>query len=153
MDAKNSRPWTTWILIALLIFQSISAFAGGILMILNPDGKATGMDQFVDKVPFGNFILPGLILFIVLGVVPFITFIGLIRKKENKFFASLNVFRGEHHWSWAYSIYTGLMLIIWITVQVQMIGGGHILQTIYPLVGVAIVIAALLPPVKRWYSL
>jgi hypothetical protein len=108
---------------------------------------------FVDSVPFGNLILPGLILSIVLGIFPLITFFGLIRKSENKYFDYLNVFKGEHHWAWAYAIYTGLMLIIWITVQVQMIGGGHFLQTLYAFVGVAILIAALLPPVKRWYRL
>ena len=152
MKTLTKRPWSAWILIVLLIFQTLSAFLGGIMMFVSPDGKATGMDAFLNEIPFGSLILPGLILSILLGIFPLITAIGLVRKKENRFFDSLNVFKGEHHWAWAYSIYTGLMLIIWITVQIQMLGGGHFLQTMYAFVAVAILIAALIPPVKRWYT-
>jgi hypothetical protein len=110
------------------------------------------MQDLAEKSINGSLFIPGIILALLLGVFPLLAFIGLIGKKESKLFDLINVYKGGHHWAWAYSIYTGLMLIIWITVQVQMIGGGHYLQTIYPLVGVAIIIFALLPPVMRWYS-
>ena len=49
------------------------------------------------------------------------------------------------------SLYTGIMLIIWIDVQIMLIGGGHYIQFIYALLGVIIVVSSLVPSVKTYY--
>ena len=147
MTENNNRHWTTWILVVLVLFQAISALYGGLMLILDPSGEMMQMQQFADKAPFGNFLLPGFILALFLGVLPLIAFFGLIRKKTSRFFDTFNAYCGEHHWSWTFSLYTGIMLVVWIAIQSQMVGGGHWLQTTYSLTGIAIIIAALLPPV------
>jgi len=44
------------------------------------------------------------------------------------------------------------MLIIWITVESAMIGGGHFLQTLYDFVGVLIIVFTLFPDTQRYYQ-
>ncbi|MEI7983103.1 MAG: hypothetical protein WCI71_15745 [Bacteroidota bacterium] len=55
------------------------------------------------------------------------------------------------HWAWTYSLYLGIMLIIWIMVEMVYIDY-DILQTIYGLLGVIIVIVALLPANMRYFG-
>ena len=95
---------------------------------------------------FTNFLIPGTVLFLLLGVFPGIAVYGMIRKPNWKWAQALSVYK-HLHWGWTFALYTGLMLIIWIDVQIAMIGGGDILQTIYALVGVVITILALVPSV------
>jgi hypothetical protein len=152
MTETNNRPWSAWILIILVLFQAVSAIYGGIMMILDPSGELMKMEPMAEKSINESLLIPGFILALLLGVFPLMAFFGLIRKKDSKLFDTINVYKGEHHWAWTFSIYTGIMLVIWIAVQSQMVGGGHWLQTTYSLTGIAIIIAALLPPVKRWYS-
>jgi len=152
---KNSlkRPWTAWLLTGLLVFQSVSAFYGMYLLLSDPTGSAMKMENQAGKSPTGDFLVPGLILGILLGLVPLIAAWGLVTRREVKAFNALNVYGKQHFWGWTFSVYTGIMLVIWITVQVQFLGGGFFIQTFYSLVGVAILIAALLPPVKDQYTL
>lgn len=55
------------------------------------------------------------------------------------------------NWSWIGSLYTGIMIILWIDFQIMLIGYGHYLQFIYALLGVIIVISSLVPSVKTYY--
>ena len=51
--------------------------------------------------------------------------------------------------TWMASVSFGLALMIWITVQVAMIGGGSWLQVLYFGVGLAILVLSLAPSVRR----
>jgi hypothetical protein len=153
MNNSLKRPWTAWILIALLVFQAVSAFYGMYLLLSDPTGSVMKLENFASKSPTGDFLIPGLILGILLGLVPLLSSWGLVTRKEVKAFNWINVYCGQHHWAWTFSVYTGIMLVIWITVQVKFIGGGFFIQTFYSLLGVLILIAALLPPVKNHYYL
>ena len=93
--------------------------------------------------PFSDFLIPGLILLVVLGVFPGILSFAVIRRPQWKAFGILNLYRGIH-WSWCYSLYLGIMLIVWILLEIVWVGY-DLLQTIYGLLGLAILIAALLP--------
>lgn len=59
------------LLIALLVLLSIEAIAGGGSFILFPEGYL-GMtpEAMLMQSPFQNFLIPGIILFSVLGVTP-----------------------------------------------------------------------------------
>jgi cytochrome b561 len=63
----------------------------------------------------------------------------------------LNPAKGRH-WSWAAAFVFGLALMIWITTQVAMIGGGSWLQPLYFGVGLAILALSLAPSVRRYLS-
>jgi hypothetical protein len=66
------------ILIACIIFQAISGLAGGIGLITDPTGASLKIPQeWLSQSPFKNYLMPGTILFIVLGIFPTIVSVGL----------------------------------------------------------------------------
>ena len=101
--------------------------------------------------PFSDFTIPGLILLILLGIFPGFTAFCLTSKPAWKWADTLNVYKNRH-FAWAYSVYIAIMLFIWITVEIQMIGFGHFIQTIYAFLGIVILITALLPGVMSFYE-
>jgi len=150
-NTKTYRPFEIYILIGLLLLQVISAFGGGIAMVLKPDGSGLGIPLYILKgSPFSNFLIPGIILSIVLGVLPLIAALGLIFGKPWGVIGMLNIYTNRY-WGWAYAVYTGLGLIIWITVQHIYIGYS-VLQTIYQSLGIIIIVFALMPRVIKYYE-
>jgi hypothetical protein len=98
-------------------FIGLGAFISGILMMLQPDGSMFQMPlTMLNGSPFNNFLIPGLILLSVNGIGNMIAAILSFRKHKLSGFAG---------------IFFGSGLIIWIFVQVSMIGGGHWLQYFY----------------------
>lgn len=152
MSSLNTkRPFEVYILIMLLLFQVLSAFGGGVTMAAKPDGSALGIPlSMLDGSPFHNFLIPGIILSVVLGVLPLIAAIGLMFSGKWYWMGICNIY-SHRHWAWTYALYTGLGLIIWITVQ-HMYIGYSILQTIYQSLGIAIVVFALMPRVMKYYE-
>jgi hypothetical protein len=121
-------------------------------MLLDPSGKTLRMPMiFLMGSPFPDYFIPGLFLLIFLGILPSIAFIGLINNRW-KGPNLLNIYN-KLHWGWTYSIYTGLILILWMDLQVSFIGYWHSIQTFHALTGVIILIFTLLPPVMNYYWL
>ena len=88
------------LLIFLLLFLSIGALVGGGAFLFFPNGfMDMSTEQMLANSPFTNFLIPGLILFTVLGVFPILIVWGLISKKGVKTFEMINIFR-DMHWSW-----------------------------------------------------
>jgi hypothetical protein len=89
--------------------------------------------------PFENFLIPGLILLIVLGIYPLAVLYGLWHKLK---------------WAWFAAFTVGAALIIWIGVEIVIIGyhPQPPLQLIYGLVGLFIVIFVFLPSVRLYYK-
>jgi len=115
-----------FLLIALGLLQTfvgLTALVSGIMLVIEPSGGLLKAPvDMLSGSPFNDFFFPGLILLTVNGAgqlaAAFLTF----RKHEStKFVGAL----------------FGFALIIWIFVQVNMIGGGHILQYSYFFIGVA----------------
>ncbi|MFC2133857.1 hypothetical protein ACFLTH_04510 [Bacteroidota bacterium] len=147
---KMKKPVSLYILLFLLFFQAISGFAGGFGMISNPSGSAMQLPiSLLENSPFKNFLIPGIILLILLSIFPAITFYGIIKQPDWRWSEHINIY-DDKHWSWTWSLYIGITLIIWITVQSALIGGGHVLQTIYDFVGILLVIFTLIPSVQKY---
>lgn len=148
-----AKPILLKILIFVIVFQAISGLAGGIGLTFSPSGESIQMPiSLLDNTPFNNFLIPGFFLLIVLGVFPAALGYAMIREPEWKFPNKLNVYLNLNY-LWTYSLYLGLILVSWIIIQVYLIGGGHIFQLIYGLLGVLILILALSPQVMNYYSL
>ena len=90
--------------------------------------------------PFGDFLVPGLILLVVLGLFPLVVLYGLSRR---------------YQWAWWLAVAVGVGLVIWITTEVSLLGylpgAGIVLQTVFGLVGVAIIALALVRPTRRFF--
>jgi hypothetical protein len=105
------------ILLILLDFLGVGAVFGGALLIVSPSGKLLGMPlSMLDKSPFTDFLIPGLILFVVLGLAPCGLVFALLKKPVSAMADRLNVYP-DMHWAWTGSIYVAFALIIWIQVE------------------------------------
>jgi len=148
----NTNHWSRFILIILILFQAASGLVGGVALVMDPSGGNMQLPpDMLNQSPFSSFFIPGLILLLVLGIFPIFVFIGLVWRPPWKWANILNVYKNRY-WGWTYALYIGIMLVIWITTQLFFIKDYHILHTIYAMLGVAIMIAALLPMVMDQYE-
>ena len=137
MAMTERRPIAIRILLALLLFQGFSGVAGGWGLTSDPTGSAIGLElEWLEGSPFADYLIPGIILLVVLGIGPLIVVIGIFRRLR---------------WAWMASLLVGLALIIWIIVEVFIVGyiSQPPLQLVYGLVGLGIVVTTLLPSVRR----
>jgi len=149
MKPKTARN----ILITLLVFLGLGAIGGGAFLIISPSGKLIGglPLSILENSPFPDFLIPGIILFLILGIAPFLISFALIRKPEIDIAEHLNFFK-DMYWAWSYTIYIAFALIIWIQVETIFINGVSWLQTFYMLYAIPIIFTALLPQVRNLYK-
>ncbi len=148
---KRSIP--TYILMLLILFQVISAVPSGLLLIIDPSGEILGLPiGMLQYSPFFDFLIPGLFLFFVLGVFPTLVLYGLVRKSKSSILEKIN-FDKNYHWSWTFSYYVGLLLVLWINMQLFFIRDFDILHFIYSMLGILIIIITHLPNTKNDYQI
>lgn len=105
------------------------------------------------KIPlFSDFLFPGMILLLVLGIGPLGIMVSLLRRQAWSLGERLNLFR-PMHWSWTFSLYTAFALIIWIMVQLYIIKETAVIHLVYMMLGLAIQIVTLLPSARNFYEL
>lgn len=141
------------IFLIVLGFLALGAIGGGIILIVSSDGALIGLPLSEFKnMPFTSYLIPGIILFSILGVAPSLLIIALLKKPESKIAEQFNIF-GDMHWSWTYSIYIAFILIGWIQLQLIFLQGSvHWLQTFYMFYAILIMIIALLPQMRYLYK-
>lgn len=145
MTARN-------IYLVLLAMLGIGALFGGGVLIISPSGELFGMPlSMLENSPFDNFLLPGIILFSVLGVMPCWIVWALIKRPEYKIPESFNFFT-DMYWAWSYSIYVAFALILWIQFEMSFEQSVHWSHTLYMFWAIAILFVALLPHVRSIYK-
>ena len=141
------------VLLLLLGFLALGAIGGGLVLIISPTGELLGIpvSEFKNS-PFTSYLIPGIILFSVLGLIPLLLIIALLKKPKSKIAEQINLFR-DMHWSWTYSIYIAFALIGWIHIQLIFLQGSvYWLHTFYMVYAILIIIIALLPQVRYLYK-
>lgn len=114
----------TWSLVALLLFLSASALYGGYSLTSDPTGRSLQMStQLLVGTPFTDFLVPGLFLFICLGIGALVSLLGLVVRAKWCFLGSFGI---------------GLALVCWILIQVALVGYSSWLQPVYAMVGILI---------------
>lgn len=137
-NESSAPPVTIWLLMATVGVLGISGVAGGDQFVLAPSGDIIGLSTTLLRgSPFESFLLPGIILFTVLGVYPLIVLYGL--------------YRGSR-WAWPAALSVGVALIVWVLVEGAIIGFGKRLQYPHLVQGLTIVVLALLPSVRAYLS-
>jgi hypothetical protein len=140
------------ILLELLAFLGLGALGGGFVLLISPNGGLMGMPLFILKPsPFTSFLIPGCLLFTVLGVGPFLVIVGLIKKPAFNLAEKVNYF-SDMHWSWTFTIYTAFALLIWIQLEMVFIQAIHWLHTCYVFLALLMIFIALLPQVRNLYQ-
>jgi len=147
------RTISTYILMILIAFQVISAVPAGWLLISDPSGEKLGLPiTLLNDSPFDNFLIPGLFLFVILGLLPLLILYGLITKKEFRFFQKINIFK-NYLWSWTFSYYFGFVLVVWINMQLYFRIEFGLLHLIYSTLGLLIIFITHLPSIKKNYKI
>ena len=122
-DEANSR--IKRLVIGLGVFQlamAVTAGAGGIGMLGDPSGGNLGFSsEQLNATPFSDYLIPGLFLLVVIGVGHLLG--GIVTFTRYRYTGEIAMFLGA-------------LLIIWIVVQVLLIGLESLLQPAYFLFGV-----------------
>ena len=140
------------VLLFLLGFLGLGALGGGGALSISPSGRLLGMPlALLAHSPFRSFLVPGLILFIVLGMAPCLLVVALVKKPANLLAERLN-FCPDMHWTWTGSIYVAFALIGWIQIEMILLNAVSWLHTFYMLLAVSILFVALLPQVRGLYK-
>jgi hypothetical protein len=141
------------IFLIVLGFLALGAIGGGIVLIISPTGEMIGLPLSEFKnIPFKSYLIPGIILLSVLGLVPLLLIIALLKKPESRLAEQINVFK-DMHWSWTYSIYIAFILIGWVHIELIFLQGVvHWLHTFYMFYAILIIIVALLPRMRYLYK-
>lgn len=141
------------LLIFLHFFLAIGAIGGGGILIISPNGDMAQLPvSLLDGSPFQSYLIPGILLFVVFGIIPIIIALGLMKRWEWQLAQTLNIFK-QQYWAWTFSLYIGFALIIWITIQVAIIKDLSILHFIYIFYGLLIQLITLLPYVQSKYKM
>ena len=147
MKVKSARN----ILVTLLAVLGSGAIFGGGVLIVSPTGALIGMPlSMLASSPFHSFLIPGLLLFVVLGICPLLLIFALIKKRPCALAEYFNVF-SDMSWQWTACIYQAFALIIWIQLEMVFLQAVHWLHTFYMFFAIAILFVALLPKVRSDY--
>jgi hypothetical protein len=105
----------------VFVFVALGAIPAGLSMILEPDGSGLKMTTGLLKgSPFKSFLIPGIFLFTVNGILNIAAAILCFMKSRFAGYAG---------------IILGLCLILWIIIQVFSVGLNHFLQPTYFIIG------------------
>jgi hypothetical protein len=135
---EMDRPTSVNLLTTALLLQGLSGILGGFGLMSDPTGRALEIPQeWITGTPFSDYFIPGLILFSLLGIGPLIAAYAVWKR---------------HRLSWMGAMLVGDALVIWIVVEIFMIGyhSNPPLQLFYGLLGVGIIVLTLLPSVRRY---
>ena len=129
-------------LLILTAIQAVGAILGGIALVQDPTNSIGLQVNQLQGTPFKDYLIPGLILLIVVGLFSLVVFVGLLSRWTT---------------AWWLSLASGGGLVIWIITEVALLGylAGTALgmQIVFGLMGAVIVALALLRPTRRYFGI
>lgn len=126
--APLSRPWMRIPMVVLEVLLGLAALAGGLALIAAPDGALLRFPPtLLAGAPFADFLVPGLLLVLLAGL-------ALSA-------AAVTLMNGRRDWVLAGA--TGLGFVVWMAVQLALLGYVHWTQPVVLAWGAAIALLAL----------
>jgi hypothetical protein len=153
----KSRLVAVWMLIALEVLLAALGFASGITFLVDPSAKAHGMERtLLQTTPIRDFTLVGLFFVACYGILPSLAVYGLWRLPRWRWTDVVNKWTSLN-WAWTATAATGVILIVWIAVEIMLIGSPNglprFLQAMMALLGIVILALATLPRVRAYTKL
>lgn len=119
----------------LLFFNGLSALFGGWQLMVQPDGSSMQMSlDWLQYSPFTNYLIPGILLFVVNGLMSIFVFTLLIIKY--KYYPLLVMLQG-------------VLLFGWIVVQVLMVRDLVWIQVLFGIIGLILLLLGWLLKSKK----
>ncbi len=114
------------LLTLLLFFIAVTSMVSGLLLVISPGGAMLNLSlSLLDGTSFKNFLIPGILLFAVVGGV-------------NMYAAFVNLLKRQNRYNWA--IKGGVVIIGWIIAQMIIISTVHWLHILYLTIGISIIL-------------
>ena len=125
---------TRFVLLALLILLCLGGLGGGAVMLADPSGAEMGLSPtMLEGLPISDFVLPGLFLIGVMGAAPLVIAFGLWKHLP---------------WAWAAALTQGIVLVLWIGLQIVLWGAPMAIQVLYLVWGAAIAALCFVPGLR-----
>jgi hypothetical protein len=137
---QYKKTFTIYLLIIIVALEGISGLLGGLSLIIDPTGELIGLPVgWLGGSFFPDYFIPGIILFTILGVFPMITLAGLINSTRRALI---------------YARLVGYVLVIWIAVEILIVGykPDPPLQLICGIVGIIILLLGYSSRVTNYYT-
>lgn len=152
LQGGHPHPFSLWILKALLLVLGISALVSGLELIIDPTGKLIRFPEgSLDGSPFSNYLIPGILLAVCIGLLPLTAWFALWKKPHMAFLNRINPFP-HRHWAWAAALKSGFALLIWISVQMTMVPYSF-LQPLLLCWALLILLLCFAPGIRAFYAL
>ena len=138
---KEKRPLGVKVAIAALILLAITSIGGGKVLLDDPSGESMGIQFIAPHLPFNlhDFLLVGIWLIAVFGVLSVILSVGLLARKN---------------WARIATLGLGIVVVTWILSEVYMFYSfGFVF--FYPLIGgigVLEIITMALPSTRQYFQ-
>ncbi len=132
---NQPRPLALYGLIFCLIILAGGGLIGGAAFLLDPTGGLLKLSRDILRdLPINDFILPGFLLFTIMGLFPLFLVYALWKQPHWPF---MNRLIGPHplHWSWRFSLGLAILLIIWIDVEFLLFGYQAPIQIVMGILG------------------
>lgn len=115
--------------VILLFLCSLSALFGGWRLMSDPDGSSLELsDSWLERSPFESYLVPGIILFLFVGILSLYTGISAIRKTKG--YRNLIIVQGA-------------IIILYVIAEIVLLKVLSPLQLIYLVIGVLISLSGL----------
>jgi hypothetical protein len=142
------------LLIVLLVALAGGGFYGGISFLIDPLQQNNTMNvplSMLDGLFIHDFVLPGLFLLAVMGILPLLAAFGLAFRPAWHWTDPLNGWT-HRHWSWTLACAVAVLLVLWLGFEIALMG-----THLYPpqigtgILGIWLLILVWLPPLQRLY--
>ena len=152
VSSGRKKPFPFWILLFIMLFTALGALVSGPMLFLAPDGHLMQWSPaMLAGTPFPNFLIPGIILFLCIGVFPVVVSLSLLRVPRWQWVVRLNPTK-RYHWALAAAGGSGIVTLVWIAVETAMLGYISFLQPLIAAFGIAVIALTLSPAIRRYYA-
>lgn len=132
------RPIGIFILATLLILLSMGGISGGLSLMADPSGDLMGLPLvLLESVNLQTYLLPSMFLFVVMGILPLVATVGLLRAQKS---------------AWIVTVGLSILLILWICFQIILWGAPIPIQIIYLVIGVVLLGLCFIPSIREYYQ-
>ena len=148
------RSVTVLLIIVLEVTLAILGVFSGITFLQDPSGETHGMDtSILVTTPISDFAPVGLFFVVCYGILPSLAVYGLWKLPRWRWTDAFNKWT-KQNWAWTATVAIGVILIVWIVVEVALIGSPiglpRFLQVTMALLGVVFIALAMIPHVRTY---